>query len=245
MVERRKEGEPVAYITGRRAFWNIELHVGPGVLVPRPDSRSADRVRDRAFRRDDGPKRILDLGTGPGTLLLAALDMWPDASGLGVDVSRQRLVLCLRQRPAPGLRRPGEVPDGNWAEGPRSRDSISSCATRPMSPKMRSSGRACANMSPTRRCSPARGARCLSSARAATAPDARPGAGSPQSRSVTTRRKRYRAARPRRSHGAASQDLAGRDRARAANLGLNEIAWHVTSGTLHRCSGPGPLHHES
>ena len=38
MVERRKSGEPIAYITGRRAFWNIELHVGPGVLVPRPDS---------------------------------------------------------------------------------------------------------------------------------------------------------------------------------------------------------------
>ena len=38
MVKRRSEGEPVAYITGRRAFWNIELHVGPGVLVPRPDS---------------------------------------------------------------------------------------------------------------------------------------------------------------------------------------------------------------
>ena len=38
MIERRKAGEPVAYITGRRAFWNIEVHVGPGVLVPRPDS---------------------------------------------------------------------------------------------------------------------------------------------------------------------------------------------------------------
>ena len=38
MVGRRSEGEPVAYITGRRAFWNIELHVGPGALVPRPDS---------------------------------------------------------------------------------------------------------------------------------------------------------------------------------------------------------------
>ena len=38
MVERRKAGEPVAYIAGRRAFWNIEVHVGPGVLVPRPDS---------------------------------------------------------------------------------------------------------------------------------------------------------------------------------------------------------------
>ena len=38
MIERRRSGEPVAYITGRRAFWDIELHVGPGVLIPRPDS---------------------------------------------------------------------------------------------------------------------------------------------------------------------------------------------------------------
>src|SRR3954454_8195177 len=38
MIDRRKAGEPSAYITGRRAFWNIDLHVGPGVLVPRPDS---------------------------------------------------------------------------------------------------------------------------------------------------------------------------------------------------------------
>ena len=40
LVARREAGEPVAYITGRRAFWTIELEVGPGVLVPRPDSES-------------------------------------------------------------------------------------------------------------------------------------------------------------------------------------------------------------
>jgi release factor glutamine methyltransferase len=38
MVERRAKGEPVGYISGRRAFWYIDLHVGPGVLVPSPDS---------------------------------------------------------------------------------------------------------------------------------------------------------------------------------------------------------------
>ena len=91
MVERRKAGEPVAYITGRRAFWNIELHVGPGVLVPRPDSEVLIASAIEHFDGGDGPLRILDLGTGPGTLLLAALDVWPGATGMGIDLSRQAL----------------------------------------------------------------------------------------------------------------------------------------------------------
>src|SRR4029079_15508970 len=76
MVERRMAGEPVAYITGRRAFWNIELHVGPGVLIPRPDSEALIASALEHFDGTNGPKRILDLGTGPGTLLLAAIDVW-------------------------------------------------------------------------------------------------------------------------------------------------------------------------
>jgi release factor glutamine methyltransferase len=91
MIARRKRGEPIAYITGRRAFWNIELHVGPGVLVPRPDSEVLIASAIEHFEGSPGPKRILDLGTGPGTLLLSALDIWPDASGLGIDVSRHAL----------------------------------------------------------------------------------------------------------------------------------------------------------
>ena len=91
MVERRLAGEPVAYITGRRAFWNIDLHVGPGVLVPRPDSEVLIASAIEHFEGTAGPKRILDLGTGPGTLLLAALDVWPDATGVGIDLSRHAL----------------------------------------------------------------------------------------------------------------------------------------------------------
>ena len=58
------------------------------------------------FEGADGPKRILDLGTGPGTLLLAALDIWPEATGLGVDVSRQALSYAAANARRLGLREP-------------------------------------------------------------------------------------------------------------------------------------------
>jgi release factor glutamine methyltransferase len=117
MVERRRAGEPVAYITGRRAFWDIELHVGPGVLVPRPDSEVLIASAIEHFGRADGPKRILDLGTGPGTLLLAALDIWPQATGLGVDVSRQALAYAAANARRLGFEGRLKLVQGNWAEG--------------------------------------------------------------------------------------------------------------------------------
>ncbi len=117
MVERRKAGEPVAYITGRRAFWNIELHVGPGVLVPRPDSEVLIASAIEHFEGSDGPKRILDLGTGPGTLLLAALDVWPKAAGLGIDVARQALAYTAANARRLGFENRVKLAQGNWADG--------------------------------------------------------------------------------------------------------------------------------
>lgn len=117
MVKRRWDGEPVAYITGRRAFWNIELHVGPGVLVPRPDSEVLIASAIEHFEGTAGPKRILDLGTGPGTLLLAALDIWPDATGLGVDVSRQALSYASANARRLGFEARIKLMQGNWAAG--------------------------------------------------------------------------------------------------------------------------------
>jgi release factor glutamine methyltransferase len=117
MIERRKAGEPVAYITGRRAFWNIELHVGPGVLVPRPDSEVLIASAIEHFEGTDGPGRILDLGTGPGTLLLAALDIWPEARGIGVDVSRQALAYASANARRLGFEARAKWLQGNWADG--------------------------------------------------------------------------------------------------------------------------------
>ena len=117
MVERRAAGEPVAYITGRRAFWNIELHVGPGVLVPRPDSEVLIASALEHFEGGEGPARILDLGTGPGTLLLAALDVWPNATGLGIDVSRQALSYASANARRLGFETRLKFKRGNWANG--------------------------------------------------------------------------------------------------------------------------------
>lgn len=117
MVERRAAGEPIAYITGRRAFWNIELHVGPGVLVPRPDSEVLIASAIEHFDGGPGPARILDLGTGPGTLLLAALDIWPAATGLGIDVSRQALSYATANARRLGFETRLKFALGDWADG--------------------------------------------------------------------------------------------------------------------------------
>ena len=95
LIDRRLTHEPVAYITGTRDFWTISLTVGPGVLIPRPDSETLIEAAVEHFA-GRAPATILDLGTGPGTLLLAALAEWPDAYGLGIDESDR---LHVKHRP--------------------------------------------------------------------------------------------------------------------------------------------------
>lgn len=117
LIERRQSGEPIAYITGRRAFWDIELDVGPGVLVPRPDSEVLIASAIEHFAGTAGPARILDLGTGPGTLLLAALDIWREATGLGVDLSAQALDYATANARRLGFDGRAEFRLGDWALG--------------------------------------------------------------------------------------------------------------------------------
>jgi release factor glutamine methyltransferase len=116
LLDRRLGHEPVAYIVGTRAFWTIELIVGPGVLVPRADSETLLEVAVEHFGKR-APARVLDLGTGPGTLLLAALDQWPEASGLGVDGSDVALGYARRNAEALGMAGRAELRRGDWAEG--------------------------------------------------------------------------------------------------------------------------------
>lgn len=116
LLGRRGAHEPIAYIVGRRAFWTIELEVGPGVLIPRPDSETLIEGAVDRFGAD-GPTTILDLGTGPGTLLLAALDQWPDALGVGVDCSADALGFARRNAERLGLAARARFRRGDWGAG--------------------------------------------------------------------------------------------------------------------------------
>ncbi len=121
LIVRRLAYEPVAYLTGRRAFWTIELAVGHGALVPRPDSETLIEAAIAHFG-GRAPRRILDLGTGPGTLLLAALAQWPEATGLGIDASEEALAWARRNAiPRAEFRR------GDWGDGLEERFDLILC----------------------------------------------------------------------------------------------------------------------
>lgn len=115
-VRRRVAGEPVAYIVGSRDFWTISLHVEPGVLIPRPDSET---LLDAAFDHfgTEGPQTILDLGTGSGALLLAALAQWPKAQGVGVDASQKAVGVAQGNANRLGLADRAQIFPGDWAWG--------------------------------------------------------------------------------------------------------------------------------
>ena len=113
LVERRAAHEPIAYITGTRAFWTIDLAVAPSVLIPRPDSETLIEAAVDFFAGTSGPGTILDLGTGSGALLLAALDQWPAATGVGIDASPAALDIAAANaaRIAPGR---ATILAGDW-----------------------------------------------------------------------------------------------------------------------------------
>lgn len=94
MVERRARHEPVAYIIGRQAFWDLDLTVTPDVLIPRADSEALIDAAVETFAQRTAPARILDLGTGSGALLLAALSVFPQATGIAIDASAAALAVA-------------------------------------------------------------------------------------------------------------------------------------------------------
>jgi release factor glutamine methyltransferase len=117
LAARRLRREPMAYILGSREFWSLPFRVGPGVLVPRPESETVveaalAEVADRAARL-----RILDLGTGSGCLLLALLSELPDASGLGIDHSAEALAIAGANAELLGLTERAAFREGDWGRG--------------------------------------------------------------------------------------------------------------------------------
>jgi release factor glutamine methyltransferase len=112
LIDRRIRSEPVAYITGFQDFWSISLRVTPAVLIPRADSETLIEAAIDHFK-GKSVTRILDLGTGSGALLLAALTVWPGATGLGIDASPA--AVAVAQDNAKRLALNAEFRIGNWA----------------------------------------------------------------------------------------------------------------------------------
>lgn len=103
LVVRREAREPLAYLTGRKGFWSHEFAVGPGVLVPRPETETLIEEAFRLFPDRQTPLRLLDLGTGSGCLLLTLLHAFPNATGTGVEQSEAAFAFARTNRAALGL----------------------------------------------------------------------------------------------------------------------------------------------
>ena len=111
LVARRAAHEPVAYILGQTEFWGLTFEVTPAVLVPRADTETLIEAACTALAARP-PARILDLGTGSGCLLLAALSEWPRAEGIGIDRSMEALACATRNARRLGLQ--AELLRGDW-----------------------------------------------------------------------------------------------------------------------------------
>ncbi len=115
LIARRSAHEPVAYITGRQDFWTLTLMVTPAVLIPRADSETLIEAAIAALAQRP-PAKILDLGTGSGALLLAAMCEWPEAQGVGIDASAAALAIAQSNATALGFGNRAKMLPGDWRQ---------------------------------------------------------------------------------------------------------------------------------
>ncbi len=115
LLARRETREPLAYITGEKEFWSLVFEVGPGALVPRPESETLIEAALRDFPDPAQPLNVLDLGTGTGCLLMAFLTGHPQARGLGIEKSAEALIWAGRNLARHGLADRCRLSEADWS----------------------------------------------------------------------------------------------------------------------------------
>ncbi|AEQ95166.1 peptide chain release factor N(5)-glutamine methyltransferase [Xanthomonas oryzae pv. oryzicola] len=112
LVQRREAGEPVAYLTGSRGFWTLDLAVSPATLIPRADTELLVELALERFDTSPG-RRAADLGTGSGAIALAIASERPQAQVIATDASAAALALARRNAHNHALRNV-DFRLGNW-----------------------------------------------------------------------------------------------------------------------------------
>jgi release factor glutamine methyltransferase len=123
-LRRRLACEPIAYITGRREFWSLDFEVGPGVLIPRPETETLIEQALVEFPDRDAPLRILDWGSGSGCLAIALLQEYRNAQATAVDSSLVALQWAGRNALHHGVNQRLTLIGGDWTAGSESCDLI-------------------------------------------------------------------------------------------------------------------------
>lgn len=93
LVERRKAGEPIAYLLGYKEFWGLKLNVSPATLIPRADTETLIEIALQKLAQHAKPQ-ILDMGTGSGAIALALASEIPDAQITAIDASPAALAIA-------------------------------------------------------------------------------------------------------------------------------------------------------
>lgn len=115
LLKRRAQREPLQYVLGRQGFRELDLEVGAGVLIPRPETEGlVEAVLSWAEGR--AGLDLLDIGTGSGAIALSLLGEGPFAKGVGTDVSWAALDFARRNRDASGLESRLELRHGRLFE---------------------------------------------------------------------------------------------------------------------------------
>ncbi len=93
LINRRKNNEPVSYITGYKEFWNNSFKVDKNVLIPRPDTETiVEQVL--SYLSPQSTKKILDIGTGSGCIIISIVKVRKKCKGVGIDISKNAIKLA-------------------------------------------------------------------------------------------------------------------------------------------------------